>query len=64
MSHDISNDNKTTPSQIFSNCIRYSVTVDESVYITGLAQGFEVHEALPDLHQKQNQTKGSDVIKA
>jgi len=28
MSHDISKDNKTTPSQIFSKCIRYSVTVD------------------------------------
>jgi hypothetical protein len=63
MLHDISKDNKTTPSQIFSNCICYSVTVDESVYITGLVHDFKMLEALPDFHQKQNQTKGSDVIK-
>jgi hypothetical protein len=63
MSLDISKDNKTTPLQVFSNCIRYSVTMDESVYITGLVQGFKVLEALPDLHQKQKQTKRSDVIK-
>jgi hypothetical protein len=52
MSHDISKDNKIMPSQIFSNCICYSVTVDESVDITGVVQGFEVTEELPDLHQQ------------